>query len=76
MVIMEGENEAAARASHEAVGPTVLYTSSHRYVGSVIGLLNNKEEWITPQVQTWVEDDKVLSKNENYCPSKAYVGLV
>lgn len=48
----------------------------HRYVGGFIGTEEKKDEWLTPKIQEWVAEVKILAKAAKRYQQTAYSGLV
>ncbi len=54
-------DEVAMRAAHDAEGLKPSYTQGHRYVGVFVGSAAMEDEWILPQVKTWVNGIEALA---------------
>ena len=47
-----------------------------RYLGSFLGSDEERQEWLRPQIQTWVEGIQKLATVAHRYPQTAYAGLV
>ena len=67
--------EEAARREFERERLDLDFVSGSRYLGAYIGLQEELEEWVKPQVEAWAHGVRALSKIARRHPQSAYAGL-
>ena len=70
-----GQGEAVKR-EFAMEGLTLNFVSCSRYLGAYLGLQEELEAWVKPQVEAWDHGVIFLGKISRWHPQSAYAGLV
>ena len=68
--------EEAARRYFEVEGLVLNFVSGSRYLGAYLGLQEQLEVWVKPQVEAWAHGIIVLGKIARQQPKLAYAGPI
>ena len=67
--------EEALKKEFSVKGLTLNLVSGSRYLGAYLGLQEELEAWVKPQVEAWAHGVRVLSKIARRHPQSDYAGL-